>query len=850
MSVLAMCVGAVLVAADDRTFACACELRAATAWRQRHFDEATGRDLRNYPPHRSVDFTHMRLEIMIDDMDVPRLEAVQTLEMTPIAGPVGELTLDANLLDIESMTCDRAEVSWVHEGRDLRVSFRPPLPRGEAAALVTTYSVTDPAQGLIWTPSSEAWPGRPAQLHTQGQPESNSSWFPCHDFPHERLTTELIVTVPPGFVVSANGRLASRQKRVESGEASAAGYETFHWVQDAAHPNYLVSMVVGQFDIVDVGTTDLPMPVYVPPGRGDDVERTYGRTGEMAELYAGLFDEPYPWDRYAQLVVWNFAAGGMENTSATTLFGTAVFDEQSAMDHSLEALIAHELAHQWFGDLLTCRSWEHIWLNEGFATYLESLWWEHVDGEAGYLDDVQMNMDAVIEADVGAAPGVPGMASKVYEHPWDVFDRGANPYPKGASILHMLRRQLGDEVFFESIRVYVDRFKGESVETHDLRKVMEEVSGEALEQFFIQWCERPGVPHLNVDVAWEAGELRIDIEQVQVIDGDNPAYAFDLPVWIADASGERWSTIHVDERMTEAVFELAAEPYAVCVNPHLDVLAEITVDQPWHRWRAQLAGGPTLAARVQAVRALGTFKDEMSPSLASVTERETERLLTAVASDTSAHERLRVEALKALAARGDVDVILTLLEQGIVDHAVRRAAVDALADALEPPAQGRASDVVTRLALADDSTRVRSAALRAMGRLQIRDLGVLALALETDSQHDQLRQASIEAFGDLDAPEGLDIAIRLAQPGTLGRTRAKAIATIAILAHHEPSKAYYALEGLIEDRERRAWEAAVEAIVATGDPRGVEALAALAASKRDADDRAWVTAQAILLGDE
>jgi aminopeptidase N len=791
-------------------------------------DPETGRDALNYPPHRDADFLHMTLRLVIPDMNVAEMTAEQTLRFEAIGTPLERLTLDAKVLDVESIRCDLAETAWTYDGRAITITFDPPLPTGEPATLITTYTVNDPPDGLIWTLADDAWPGRPAQIHTQGQPETNSYWFPCHDFPHERLTTELIVTVPSGFLVSSNGHLAEHSVDDSRGDASQ---ETFHWVQDKAHPNYLVTLIVGKFDVVDIGSPALPMPVYVPPGRGPDVEGTYGRTAEMISLYEGLFDEPYPWDRYAQLLVWNFGSGGMENTSATTLYDTAVLDEQALIDQSIEGLIAHELGHQWFGDLMTCRSWEHIWLNEGFATYLELLWMEHLDGEDGYQAEAMANFRAVIDRDEARAPEVPGMVSKVYEHPWDVFDRAADPYAKGASILHMLRRKLGDEVFFRSVAAYIDRFKEQSVETNDLRKVMEEVSGEALAQFFDQWCLRPGVPHLDVDIDWNDGASTLDVvvTQTQPIDGYNPAYVFDLPIWIKESGRAREAVMHVDARTTRATFQLEAEPSIVAIDPDLNVLAELSIDQPVDRWYAQLEAGPTLTSRVQAARELGGHDAEA-----------TLRRLVSVAHDERMHDMVREEAMRSLAALGASGRLFGLLREGIADHQVRRACIEQLARALEedddvPAPEARdAFDTIAAHAERDESQLVRAAAIRAIATLSLIDWRSIVIeATRTDSQHDRLRRAGLEALATLDAAEGLEIAIDLAGPGHYSRTRATAIETISALAHHAPNQAYDCVAPLLRDRDRRVWEAAAEALVEMGDPRGVEALDAFAESVRD-----------------
>ncbi|MEX2219288.1 MAG: M1 family aminopeptidase [Phycisphaerales bacterium] len=813
------------------------------------FDPATGRDTRNYPRDRIADYRHMHLAIDIADMNDPRFAAVQTLHLTPISRPLAELSLDARLLTITGVACSDRQTTFSHDGRRLTIRFDPPIPPGTEAALRTSYEATDPPMGLIWTPESPEWPGRPAQLHTQGQPEDNCYWFPCHDFPNERLSTELSVTAPEGFQVSANGRLGETPAPASTGGKGV----TWRWVQEKPHVSYLVSLVVGKFDVVDVatrgaGNSRLSMPVYVPPGRGPDVARTYGRTPEMIRLFERLTGAAYPWDRYAQLVVWNFAPGGMENTSATTMYDTAIFSEQGLADSDLEGLISHELAHQWFGDLLTCNSWEHIWLNEGFATYFTNLWLERREkdvrtGQDGYYAGVQGNFDSVTGADKPEAPFQAGMVSKVYADPWDVFRRPANPYPKGAAILHMLRRKLGDDVFFRALAVYTHRHQLQTVETADFRKALEEVSGESLELFFKQWCHRPGVPSATIQLVWDEStrELAVNLEQTQPIDGANPAFVFDLPILIHSSTGRstRALTLPVRGRSASARFTLDAAPAIAAVDPELTVLGRFTIAQPLRQWLTQLERGPTLASRIQAARALG--EDDTAASIPA---------LLRAAGDTRAHAKLSAGAIESLRKRSATPTLIELsAAAGRMRPDTRIALVEALsalaaAEGAPPEDRQRLATLIAAHAgPGEPSFRTRAAALRGLGRLKDPEhLTLLLAAARTESQHDAVRQGALDALADLDHPEGLSVALRCAQPGTLNRTRATAINAAARLAHHDKDVAYTALASLLSDRERRTWEAAGEALVTLGDPRAAEAFQKLAESKRDDRDKKKATA--------
>lgn len=798
------------------------------------FDEATGRNLLNYPPHPYADFTHMKLELHIPDMNVPTMLGTETLSFTPIGVPMDLLSLDARLLKIKSARSPGHSVTTQSDGSNLDISFDPPLPAGEPAQVVIEYQVSDPPDGLYWSPESPATPGRAAQLYTQGEAEMNSYWFPCHDFPNDRLTTELLVTVPSGYTVSSNGRLLEH--------TTSARSETWHWLQDKPHVPYLVSLVVGKFDIVDVGTPELSMPVYVAPGRGPDVPASFGRTPQMADLFARLTDEPYPWDRYAQLLVWNFIYGGEENTSATTLTDTSLIQPDALLDTDSDGLISHELAHQWFGDLVTCNSWADIWLNEGFATYFTPLWLESRDGRDGYDAAIRGVFDQVIASDNGSAPDTPGMVSKQYRFADEVFGRQANPYSKGASILHMLRRSVGDELFFRSIAAYVDAHKLQTAETSDLRKTFESVTGESLERFFHQWCDRPGIPRLDVTVGWTVtdarsgkGTLDISVTQTQTIDGDNPAFAFALPIWIEDSRGSgRLASIDTETAHAQDSFPLDAEPTQVVIDPVMAVLAELTIHQAPAHWLRQLDHAPTLAARIQAARALGKLPDVDAGAA-----------LDAVARSSQLHDALRLEAIAALRDRRDGPRLLALVQQAPDDPQVREAAVNALAAAAAESSS--AAPLLTSILESDPSTLVQAAAIRAVGNFKLTDqLPMLLVYAGTASHADRLRQASIDALADLDQPDGLPIAILLSGPEQQSRTRTTAIPAIVRLAHHDPDSAYHALAHLLFDRNIRVSQAAGKALIDLADPRAEADLDAFAErargerQKREAAD--WTSA--------
>lgn len=814
---------------------CAC---GKSHWMQpgTRFDEATGRDGRVFPPSPAADFQHMKLELLIEDMNTPRISAVQKLAFNPVGTEMKTLSLDARGLAISAVSIEGRNVSFSHASDKLTIQIEPPIPAGQAVEMVTTYTVSNPSLGLLWTTETAAWPGRPAQIHTQGQPETNSYWFPCHDFPNEKLTSELIVTVPAGYEVCSNGRLDAKTRVIRNTESSAGvgmkPYDMFRWVQAKPHVNYLVSMVVGKFDIEDVGTKTLSMPVYVPQGRGKDIRGTYGRTGDMVEFYSRLLDEPYPWDKYAQLVVWNFGAGGMENTSATTMFDTAIIAKDDLDDFDLDGLISHELAHQWFGDLLTCNGWEYIWLNEGFATYMTELWFEHRDGKDAYQQVMIRNFDSVIGADRGVVPGGVAMASDVYSHPWEVFRKAANPYSKGASTLHMLRVTLGDQPFFSGIQAYVEKNKYQLVENSDLRSALEEASGRSLEHFFEQWTRRPGIPRATVELSWDAatGSLSATLEQTQTIDGDNPAFEFELPVVVVSESGETSRlALPVQGKSAQQSWTLSAEPRIVAVDPDLSVLGEFTISQPEARWISQINSGPTAASRVQAARALGRE-----------TSTRTAEVLRIVAGDRNQPWFVRSEAVRALGARGAEGDVRSLFT-GVIDRwELREATTNALVVVCsneermaDTELRARVAEQLSQRAGNDSSAKVRAAAIRAIGSLKLTEaFPAIRAAMKSESQEDILRFTSVEAIASMKPAKATDMLLDLAKPGKYSRTRAAAVEKIpsVVSSDSDRSKAFDFLILALNDAEIRTRRAAGDALVALGDPRAIPELERLKAA--------------------
>ena len=360
------------------------------------------------------------------------------------------------------------------------------------------------------------------QVWSQCQDEDARYWFPCFDAPNEKATTEMTVTVPQPYFALSNGTLLSTTRD------EAAGTITYHWLQDQPHSTYLMTLVVGEFSERTEMVDGLPVQWYVTPGREDDGQRAFGDTPEMVRFFGQRLGVPYPWNKYAQIAVSDFVFGGMENISATTLTDPALFDARARLDSS-DALIAHELAHQWFGDLLTCRDWSHGWLNEGFATFLDALFHEHNKGSDEFRYYLRQNAQATSR---GWGRYRRPIVTNVYNEPIDLFDR--HLYEKGALVLHMLRYVLGDAAFWDSLQQYVTANRHHVVETVDLERAIETATGRNLQAFFHQWVYKGGHPEYQVEFAWDdatrIATVTIRQQQQTGIEHGVETPLFDMPV--------------------------------------------------------------------------------------------------------------------------------------------------------------------------------------------------------------------------------------------------------------------------------------------------------------------------------
>ncbi len=609
---------------------------------------------RKYARDREIDVSHVRLELD-PDFEKRSLAGVATLNFAPIAKPLPELRLDAVDLRVDSVEASAAIEDWQVTRDAIVVTFSEAIDPGEASWVRVRYEAEPREEGWYFRTEAMGYPAGDDHFWTQGEPEKHRHWFPGYDYPNERFTSEVLCRVPKGMTVLSNGRLVE--------ESQAGDRNLFHWKQEEEHVNYLISVVGGHFEKLESKHGDLPLAFYTPPSEFSVAANSFRDTADILAFLEGEIGVAFPWAKYYNVCVTDFVAGGMENTSVTTLTTGTLFSEDSEELRTSHRLDAHEATHQWFGDLLTCKDWSHLWLNEGFATYYTHLYDEHKFGS----EEMRYRLFRDAEGILGNADTKP-IVWREYGDPFQQFDYRA--YPKGSWVLHMLRSQLGPELFRQCVKTYVERNRNRNVVTHDLAAVFEELSGRSWDEFFDQWVYHGGEPELKVAYAWDQGrgQAKLSISQTQKLSERVLLFDFPLPVRFIDEKDESHDfTVRVHETSEDFFFQLPSKPKIVRLDPELTVLAKIDFQPPNPLLFAQLENGDDMLGRLLAAKALGGRKDAKSiESLTKVLRND-------------AFHGVRIEAAKALAKTRTPEALAALagsLEQE--DARVRQEVVSAI----------------------------------------------------------------------------------------------------------------------------------------------------------------------------
>ncbi len=604
-------------------------------------------DQLQFAPDRPADVQHVKLDITLD-FEQETVSGTAYTTFSTLYEELKTISLDAEELQIESVTlADGPKLSYAYTGKKIIVTLDRPYKYGEQFTTAIQYHAR-PRIGLQFMKPVPEDPTRPVQAWTFGQPRYHSFWFPCHDAPNDRATTEIIVTVPAQFLTVSNGNLLSVTDK--------GATKTHHWRHDVPHAAYLMSLVVGDFAVIEDSYNGKPVNYYVRKDRKEDAPLYMGRTPAMMRFFSEFTGVEYPYDQYAQTVV-EIYTGAMEHTTATTHSFALLPDKKAALDIGIDlaTVVAHELAHQWFGDLVTCRDWSNGWLNEGFATYFEQMWGEYDRGNDAFKYSMLQEKLGYLAEDRDYRR--PIVYYVYHDRGFELFDR--HLYNKGAWVLHMLRHLLGHESFRRGIHAYLERYRTKEVVTSDLMRTLEEVTGRSLEHFFQQWVHGGGHPELEVNYSWSSDQkmVKLKIKQTQKVDELTACFytpldlAFtipttDEPVQAGQTQQTRTVSVQVllgeDGQVEQSFYlPLEREPLMVRIDPNGWLLKTLKFERSTSMLRYQLAQDPDVLGRVEAAEELGKRKEAAS----------LEALMTALNND--AFWGVRVAAAQALATIGD-----------------------------------------------------------------------------------------------------------------------------------------------------------------------------------------------------
>ena len=424
-------------------------------------------------------------------------------------------------------------------------------------------------KGLYFINADGQEEGKPKQIWTQGETSGSSCWFPTIDSPNVKFTQDVYITVDSTYKTLSNGLLISQ-------EPDQSGQRTDHWKQTIPHAPYLTMLAVGDYAIAtDMMPNGLELSYYVEPKYGGDAHAIFGRTPEMMAFFSNIFGIEYPWEKYAQIVVRDFVAGAMENTTATVHEEGVQTDARSILDGNSDAVIAHELAHHWFGDYVTAEEWGQLPLNESFANYSEYLWSEYYIGknEADW-QNLQELKQYLTEAETKQVP----MIRYFYKDAENMFD--SHSYAKGGRILHMLRKYVGDDAFFKSLQHYLKSHALGTAEISDLRMSFEKVTGEDLNWFFDQWFMRPGHPLIKIKQDYSTATNKVQLKITQAQDTlATTVYRLPLKVDVWTGGKKNRYDVVIDKVNQTIEFPAAKKPDLVIFDAESQLLANIEQDK-------------------------------------------------------------------------------------------------------------------------------------------------------------------------------------------------------------------------------------------------------------------------------
>ncbi len=554
-------------------------------------------------PTKINDLVHTKLDVRFDYTN-QFLNGKEWVTLQPYFYPTDSLRLDAKGMDIEQVSLvngtQMIPLKYTYDDHSLLIKLDRNYLAKEQYTVYLDYTAKpnllkargsaaiNDAKGLYFINPDERTPNKPRQIWTQGETEASSAWFPTIDRPNQKTTAEISMTVLDNYVSLSNGALSNQQKNSD-------GTRTDTWKMDLPHAPYLFMMAVGDFKIYQDKYNNIPVDYYLEPKYAPYAKDIFGKTPAMMDFYSKTLDVPYPWNKYAQIVCRDYVSGAMENTSATLHGEHVQKTKRELLDDNQEGTIAHELFHQWFGDLVTAESWSNLTMNESFATFGEVIWREHDGGkDRGDKSRFEKLQSYLKSTKNGKSPT---LARYYYHDKEDMFDNIS--YAKGSLILYALKEQMGDEAFYQSLKKYLTDNSFKTGEPQQLRLAMEEVTGKDWAPYFNQWYYQGGHPILKITTRNGENSIILNVAQIQ----DSTVQTFQLPlaVDIYTKNGKVRQTFQLNKRNAQFMIPLPAAVEFIDVDPEKTLVGQIQIDKSDADYLYQYEHAPSFANRVGAI---------------------------------------------------------------------------------------------------------------------------------------------------------------------------------------------------------------------------------------------------------
>ncbi len=723
-------------------------------------------------PH-NFDLLDVKWSVYLDEPKAS-LTGDVTNTLRPDAGATS-ITLDFGSLTVDSITVDGKKAPYSHVAPVLKVTL-PAAADGKKSAAIRIQYHGKPQSGAYFVPAKRAYPAKTPVVYTQGEMVDTRFWLPTYDYPDDKATSEGIIDVAEGWYALSNGKLIN--------QTTAGGRTKFHWKMEQPHVTYLISFAAGPFDENKEEWDGIPVNSYVPKGLGQQGADTFNGTADIVKFYSELTGFRYPYAKYTQSAVPDFMFGGMENITATTQTLSAVRPKSVGMLRDPLGLIAHELAHQWFGDTVTCNGWSDAWINEGWATFLPAFYVRKTRGEDAY----HLDRYGIFQGGLGAHATRPdrGMVYTGYKDALDMFDGFI--YPGGASRMFMLMNMVGEERFWAATKAYLEERKYTSFDTHAFFETFSKNLGLDLTKFKQQWFYTAGCPNLTVS---RSGST-LTVSQTK------PYFELKVPVWTLKSG--IWTKNEISLSGETSTVEVGTDP--VLVDPECQLMANIT---------SNVAHSP---------------EQLMELFLAAPNAGEQARIMDTMLGSLSADQRLKLaKSIKSTEVRrrylgqlqdGAQDFLLEMSSDK--DILTVSAAISALGNLPKSP---QTALRIEELALNSENDVLKQDAYRIHMRFT-KSMGLIEKAWTMDGYADGYRRMALDAWSEIAPDVARERALEAIEKGLPEPTRQDAVRLLGRLKDKAGERRVFnALTGVLKENSFGARNSAIDSLAQYGDKAAI-----------------------------